>query len=232
MIVAIIPARSGSKRIPKKNIREFLGTPIMAYSVQAAIRSELFDRIVVSTDSDEIAATAERLGAEVPFRRPEQLADDQTPTVKVVQHALAELTREDDDIDYACCLYPASPFILASDLRQAYGLLEAEDADYCVPVTEYPYPIQRAVAIRSDSRLELLQPELIERRSQDLETYYHDTGQFYFGRAHAFAAGLPLLGSRSLALVIPHWRVRDIDWEDDWKTAELLYEALVRRELL
>lgn len=226
MKVAIIPARGGSKRVPRKNIRPFAGRPIIGHSIAVAHASGLFDRVIVSTDDAEIAAVARAHGAETPFVRPPELANDTIGTTPVMQHALRWLDAHEVVVSHACCIYPTAPFIEADDLRAAHDLLTARDARYCFPVTSFPFPIQRAVRIAADGRLAMFQPEHFLTRSQDLEAAYHDAGQFYWGRAEAFLDGEAVFGPGAVPLVIPRWRVQDIDTPEDWERAELLYEIL------
>lgn len=224
MKIAVIPARGGSKRIPRKNIRAFAGKPMIAYAIDAALASAMFDHVVVSTDDHEIAAIATARGAEVPFMRPAELADDLTPTVPVVAHALVACAEFGWHADYACCIYPGVPFIQVDDIRNAFPLLEASGAGYSFPITEFPSAIQRALRRLPDGRMEPIDPRYELVRTQDLEPAFHDVGQFYWGsrqtwltnnRIHSSGAGLP----------IPNWRVVDIDTPDDWNRAELLYTA-------
>jgi N-acylneuraminate cytidylyltransferase len=225
MKLAVIPARGGSERIPRKNIRNFLGRPIIAYSIAAARDSGLFDRIIVSTDDDEIATVAEDYGAEAPFRRPAHLANDHAGTVAVIQHALAWCALDGHSVSHCCCLYATAPFVTPADLQGAHDLLMSSGKDYVFTVTGFDYPIQRALRL-APGGLELLAPEHAETRSQDLEPTYHDAGQFYWGRSAAFAAGVPLFSHAALPFILPHYRVHDIDTEDDWQRAELMYQAL------
>ena len=217
--VAVIPARSGSKRIPDKNIRPFAGKPLISYSVQAAIESGVFDKVVVSTDSDKIAEIAISYGAEVPFVRPAELSDDYTPLIPVVRHAIDTLGLKDGHV---CCILATAPFIQAEDLRNSFGqLTEHSDANFVVPVTTYSFPIQRAFK-EDDGYLALVDPEHQMTRSQDLPERYHDAGQFYWGTVEAFQNN-PWVVSRSLPYQIPRWRVQDIDTLEDWESAEKLF---------
>ncbi len=228
--VAIITARGGSKRIPRKNIRPFLGRPIIAYSIDAALNSGLFDRVIVSTDDVEIAAVARKHGAEIPFMRPAELADDHTGTMPVVRHALQTLQDQGETIHYACCLYPTAPFITPALLQQALSLMLERDSDYAFSVGRFSYPIQRALRQTAEGGVEPITPEHIPKRSQDLEPAYHDAGQFYWGKADAFLKGRPLFSNASVPVVLPDHRVQDIDTEADWKRAEYLYRALLEDE--
>lgn len=226
--VAIIPARGGSKRIPRKNIKAFHGRPMLAHSIQAALDSGLFARIVVSTDDAEIAAVAQAWGAEVPFMRPAALADDHAGTVEVIQHAVSLLRAQGDAFAYACCLYATAPFVTTADLAKGLKLLEAHpDKAYAFTVTDYASPVQRALRLRPDGGVESLYPQFYETRSQDLEPAFHDAGQFYWGRLAAWEQGAPLHATHSLPVRLPRHRVQDIDTPEDWQRAELLYGSLL-----
>lgn len=226
MRLALIPARGGSKRIPRKNIRPFAGRPVIAWSIAAAQASGLFDRIVCSTDDDEIAEVAQAHGAEAPFRRPAELSDDHATTLAVVQHALDWADGEGLAVEALCCIYPTSPFVTGSSLRRAYEQLETSGAGYCFPVARFPAPIQRAIRIGADGRAGMFQPEHFGTRSQDLEPAYFDAGQFYWGRPAAWREGLRMFGPDSAPMEIPLWRTADIDTPDDWARAERLWQAL------
>lgn len=226
MRLAVIPARGGSKRIPRKNIRTFCGRPMIAFSIAAAQDSGCFDRIVVSTDDDEIAALARDLGAELPFLRPAALADDHSTTSAVIRHAIDWFQQRDVDITEACCLYATAPFVRPQDLRDAMARLQSSGCDYVFPVTSFPFPIQRALRITHSGTLAMFQPVHLNTRSQDLPEAFHDAGQFYFGRAAAWSAGRPIFGAGSLPLVLPRHRVQDIDSLEDWARAEWLFKAL------
>jgi pseudaminic acid cytidylyltransferase len=225
MSVAIIPARGGSKRIPRKNIRPFAGRPMICWSIDAARASGCFSRIVVSTDDDEVAEVARSAGAEVPFRRPAELADDHTPTVPVVAHAVRWLRERDPALALVCCIYPTAPLLEPDDLVRARRLLQEQGADYAFSATTFPFPVQRALTRDRDGRIAPMFPEWIASRSQDLPEAFHDAGQFYWGTADAFAAGRPIFGPASVALTIPRFRTQDIDTEEDWTRAELLFRA-------
>lgn len=224
--VAIIPARGGSKRIPRKNIRPFAGKPIIGYSIEAAQASGLFDRIIVSTDDREIAEVAESFGAEAPFVRPAELADDFTGTNAVVKHCLEWLQSQDCPAEYACCIYATAPFVQAEDLRRGFQLLVERGKDYAFSVTSFPFHIQRAVRINRAGCIEAIWPENIMVRSQDLEDAYHDAGQFYWGRANAFINEVTLYSPAAVPCVLPRYRVQDIDTLEDWLRAELMYSGL------
>jgi pseudaminic acid cytidylyltransferase len=227
--VAIIPARGGSKRIPRKNIRPFLGKPIIAYSIEAARDAGMFDRIIVSTDDPEIAEVANAHGAETPFLRPADISDDQTDTAAVVKHTLEWLRTSGASAQYACCIYATAPFVRATDLQEGFNQLAASSKAFAFSVTSFPFPIQRALKLIGDG-VTPFAPEHAETRSQDLEEAYHDAGQFYWGRAAAFLAGLPLFAPSSIPIVLPRHRVQDIDTEEDWVRAEHLFRAIQASE--
>ncbi len=228
MKVAIIPARGGSKRIPRKNIKPFAGKPMIGYAIDAAIESGQFDRVVVTTDDAEIAEIARAHGAELPFMRPAELADDHTPTVPVIQHAIHACNALDWGITHACCIYPGVPFIQAADLASAFDLLEASGGKgYVFPVTPFPSAIQRALRRADDGAVAPFNPEHTLTRTQDLEPGYFDAGQFYWGGAAAWLAGLNI-HANGRAIVLPEWRVVDIDTPDDWERAERLYRAFMQ----
>ncbi|MDA5194711.1 pseudaminic acid cytidylyltransferase [Govanella unica] len=226
MKIAIIPARGGSKRIPGKNVKIFAGRPVIAYSIAAAHATGLFDHVIVSTDDEEIAAIARDHGAEVPFIRPPELSGDHMGTTPVTQHAIRWFQTAGADVSYSCTLYATAPFIRAADVVAAFEILESSGASYSFPVTSFPFPIQRAVRLDDGGRVAMFHPEHRLTRSQDLEPAYHDAGQFYWGRAAAYLADEPVIGAGAVPLVIPRWRVQDIDTPEDWRRAELMYEAL------
>ena len=228
MRLAVIPARGGSKRIPRKNIKSFHGKPMIGYAIAAAIASELFDRVIVSTDDEEIAEVAKERGAEVPFLRPPELSDDHTPTVPVIAHAITACQSIGWDVQEVCCIYPGVPFISTKDLSAAYEQLRATDAHYIFPVTGFPSPIQRALRRLPDGSVSPFQPEYAATRTQDLELGYYDVGQFYWGRASSWLDGLNI-HLNGITLVIPEWRVVDIDTPADWERAELLFESFAKK---
>lgn len=225
--VAVIPARGGSKRIPRKNIREFHGRPMLAWSVDAARGSGVFSRIIVSTDDEEIAAVARACGAETPFMRPADLANDHAGTGQVMAHATRWLQEQGGTPDVLCCVYATAPFIQPADIRRGLEQLQSGDWSYVIAATTYAAPIFRS--FRQDARggLEMFFPEHFPTRSQDLPVALHDAAQFYWGRAQAWLEGRPGLRRDSAAVVIPRWRVQDIDDEDDWRRAELLAPVLL-----
>jgi len=229
MRLAVIPARGGSKRIPRKNIKPFAGRPIIAWSIDAARDSGCFDRIIVSTDDAEIADVARAAGAEVPFIRPAALADDHTGTIEVVRHAIEHESAWRTTQELVCCIYATAPMLVPVDLRAGLETLTAGDANFAVSVTRYPFPIQRAVRVDSRGRLSMFDPDRFATRSQDLEEAYHDAAQFYWGRSAAWLSAATLFGPATAAVVIPRHRVQDIDTPDDWTRAELMFEIQRRR---
>lgn len=225
--VAIITARGGSKRIPRKNIRDFLGKPIIAYSIAAALESGCFDEVMVSTDDQEIAAIARRFGAKVPFLRSALSANDFAGTEDVLVEVLDEYYRRGDIFEYACCLYPTAPFVTTEKLQSGYELLLQAEADTVLPVVRFSYPIQRALKIEH-SRLAMIWPEYLDSRSQDLMPTYHDSGQFYWLKVSQFMESRSLFPVNTVPLEMPESEVQDIDCEEDWKMAEMKY--LILRE--
>lgn len=221
MNIAVIPARGGSKRIPRKNIKSFGGRSVISYAITAAINSGLFEHVLVSTDDEEIASIAKDWGAEIPFMRPVELADDFAATVPVVTHAIQACEALGWQFLYACCIYPAVPFIEVADLRGAFKQLELGHADYCFPVTEFPSAIQRALSKKKSGLMQPLYSEFELTRTQDLEPVYYDAGQFYWGKKEAWLNNQSIHSS-GLGFVIPSWRVVDIDTPEDWDRAERL----------
>jgi pseudaminic acid cytidylyltransferase len=228
MKLAVIPARGGSKRIPRKNIKPFVGKPMIAYAIEAASASGVFDHIVVTTDDAEIAAISAAAGAEIPFMRPPELAGDHTPTVPVVAHAIQACRELGWPVEQVCCIYPGVPLIDAADIAQALVLLELGDTAYVFPVTPFPSPIQRALKRQPDATTRPFHPEYINTRTQDLEPAYHDAGQFYWGSRQAWLDGLNI-HANGKTIVLPEWRVIDIDTPADWERAEALFRALSRK---
>lgn len=226
MKVAIIPARGGSKRIPLKNVREFCGKPIIGWSIEAAFSANIFDRIIVSTDDAGIAEVARSFGAEVPFVRPPDLADDFATTQAVISHAIKWLIEAGNDPSLVCCLYATAPFSQAKDIASAMGMLEASSHDFVMPVTSFPYPVERALVVNGDSELSMLDPAFVNARSQDLHEAFHDAGQFYCGRKDAWLDARSIFSAKTLALPLPRYRVQDIDTLEDWHRAELLFKVM------
>lgn len=224
MNIAIIPARGGSKRIPRKNIKLFDGKPMLAYAIVAAKDSGLFEHIVVSTDDEEIASIAREWGGETPFVRPANLANDYTATVPVIAHGIQACRDLGWVFDYVCCIYPGVPFIQAEDLTGTLAHLTESGADYCFPVTEFPSAIQRALKRMGDGRMQPIYPQYETTRTQDLEQAYHDAGQFYWAKANTWLEN-SRIHSGGVGYVIPNWRVVDIDTPEDWLRAEHMFKA-------
>lgn len=223
--VAIIPARGGSKRIPRKNLKLFDGVPMIVRSIETALTSRLFDEVVVSTDDEEIADMAQAHGAQVPFMRPASLADDFTGTAAVIAHALTEL--HERSFDFACCIYATAPLLQGRFLRQGYEALRTHpDKSYAFSVTGFGFPVQRALTLDEQGALTPLYPQFRDTRSQDLPEAFQDAGQFYWGRREAWLRGDVLFSPKSLPVVLPRHLVQDIDTPEDWKRAEYLYAAL------
>lgn len=230
MRLAIIPARGGSKRIPRKNIKPFCGKPMIAWSIEAALQSGCFDKIVVSTDDVEIAEVARQRGATVPFMRPAELSDDHTGTIPVIRHAIDWFNHQGQTVEQACCLYATAPFVKAKDLCRGLDLLQGNDCDYAFSVTSYAFPIQRAIRLNSEGRVAMFSPEHFLTRSQDLEEAFHDAGQFYWGRAEAWLQGKMIFSPDSLPVLLPRHHVQDIDTAEDWVRAEWLFKAMRAHE--
>ena len=228
MNLAVIPARGGSKRIRGKNSKIFCGKPLIAYSIEAAKKCGLFDKIIVSTDSKHIAETAKEYGAEIPFLRPSNLSDDFTGTVPVVRHAITQMQQLGMNPSYTCCIYATAPFIQVSALKDGFEKLRADDAKhYAFSVTSFPFPIQRALKMQNGGVFPF-SPQDIPKRSQDLEDAFHDAGQFYWGTSNAFLKGIPTFSETSIPIVLPRHLVQDIDTLEDWARAELMYDAYVK----
>lgn len=224
--IALIPARGGSKRIPRKNIKGFCGKPMIAWSIEAALESGCFNRIIVSTDDVEIADVAKHYGAEVPFMRPADLSDDHTGTIPVIRHAIEWCIEQGQKPEQVCCIYATAPFVRAGDIQQGLEILGNTGSDYAFSVTSYPFPIQRAIRITPQGRVAMFNPEQFNTRSQDLEVAFHDAGQFYWGRADAWLSGKMIFSPDSAPVLLPRHRVQDIDTEEDWIRAELMYQSL------
>jgi len=231
MKIAVIPARGGSKRVPRKNIRPFAGKPMIAWSIEAAFASGCFDEIIVSTDDAEIADVARGAGASVPFVRPAELSNDHAGTVPVIKHAVEWAIENGRDVETACCIYATAPFISPADISMASNSLLGSGCDYVFPVTTYAFPIQRAIKINSAKRVEMFDTRYYAVRSQDLEHAYHDCGQFYWGRRDAWLSETPIFSTNAMPIIVPRYRVQDIDTLEDWAYAELLFELLERRGL-
>ena len=226
--IAIITARGGSKRIPRKNIRSFLGKPIMAYSIEAALQCGIFNEVMVSTEDEEIALLAKQYGAKVPFYRSEKTAGDFASTNDVLLEALEEYEKRGERFDVGCCIYPTAPFVTAEKIKSAMEKLLAGDADTLIPVVEFSYPPKRAMVIR-DGLLQFGNLQYIDSRSQDLEKEYHDVGQFYCFKTAAFQENKKLMLGKILPYIVEETEVQDIDNESDWQIAEIKYQAMLRR---
>lgn len=223
--IAIITARGGSKRIPRKNIKEFCGVPILAYSIEAALNAGVFDTVMVSTDDEEIAGVARQYGAEVPFFRSENTSNDYATTNDVLLEVLTEYEKRGADYELACCIYPTAPFVTAGKLKDAVARLLQSDADTLIPVVAFSYPPQRAMIVK-EGRLVFEYPQYLDSRSQDLEPHYHDVGQFYVFRTAAFRKNKKLMVGNILPLVVSELEVQDIDNQTDWEIAEIKYRLM------
>lgn len=229
--LAIIPARGGSKRIPRKNIRELLGKPIIAYSIEAAVNSELFQDIMVSTEDMEIAEVARKYGADIPFLRSEKNADDFAITAEVLSEVLGDYKIRGKVFDYICCIYPTALFVTALKLKETYNIMIEKEADGVIPVVKFGYPIQRALRINLENKLEYIWPENIDKRSQDLGDAYHDAGQFYWIKVASLIKNKSLITSYSLPIIFPAMEVQDIDNEEDWKLAEIKMKRFINEKV-
>lgn len=227
--IAIITARGGSKRIPRKNILPFNGQPIITYSIKAAIESGLFDEVMVSTDDDEIAAVAKECGAKIPFMRSEATSNDFANTEDVLREVIEEYGKRGITFESMCCIYPTAPFISAERLKEAVEKFEASDAETLLPVVRFSYPPQRGLVIKEDY-LVFNQPEFMQSRSQDLEKMYHDVGQFYIMNTEAFLKNGAIMKGKIIPFEIPELEVQDIDDMTDWKLAEIKYQLLKGKE--
>jgi len=226
MNVAIIPARGGSKRIPRKNIKLFHGKPMIAYSIEAALNSGCFDRVIVSTDDEEIAEIARQYGAQTPFIRPAEISDDHATTMDVMQHAIYWCNDQGWNVQYVCCLYATAPFVTASSLLKGLNILQGEECEFVFSATTFPFPIQRAIKLSVDREVSMFSPENEQVRSQDLEEAYHDAGQFYWGKKHAFLTKKSIFSPHSRVVLLPRSHVQDIDTEEDWELAQALFSVL------
>lgn len=223
--VAIITARGGSKRIPRKNIKTFRGKPIIAYSIETALNCGLFDYVMVSTDDDEIAEISKRFGAQVPFIRSKETADDFSGTANVVLEVLSDFKKIEKQFDNVCCIYPTAPFITKQTLEKSYQLLIEKQFDTVFPVCAFSYPIQRALEIKN-SKTSMIWPENLNKRSQDLQQTYHDAGQFYWININSFLKEKKLFTQNTGSIILNELQVQDIDNETDWKIAELKHSLL------
>jgi pseudaminic acid cytidylyltransferase len=230
MRIAVIPARGGSKRIHRKNVKEFLGKPVMGWSIKAARESGLFEHIIVSTDDDEIAEVAQRWGAEVPFMRPAALSNDFAGTIEVIAHATEWCKDKGWSMDAVCCIYATAPFVRQQDLQRGLASLESGPWDYAIAATEFAAPIFRSFQQLDNGGLEMFFPHHFMTRSQDLPRALHDAGQFYWGRPAAWLRGAKIFDRNTVPVFIPRWRVQDIDTADDWLRAELLAPVVMNYE--
>jgi N-acylneuraminate cytidylyltransferase len=226
MNICVIPARGGSKRIKKKNIKLFLGKPIISYSIQTALKSQCFDMVLVSTDDVEIKDIAIKYGAKVPFLRSKSISDDYTPINEVIKDSISWLIDNGYKVDNVCCLYATSPFAQADSISKGLRSLLSSRKSFSVAVTEFNYPVQRAVRIIDKVSIEPMFPKFISMRSQDLEQSFHDAGQFYWGTLSAILNDIDVLSTNSTFVTIPSYMVQDIDTLDDWKRAELMFKVL------
>jgi len=225
MRLCVIPARGGSKRIPRKNIKEFYGKPMIAWAIEVALNSRCFDNVLVSTDDEEIKTVAEQYSAEVPFMRPAGLADDYAGTISVVRHTIRWFDSRGQLPDIVCCLYPTAPFVTAESISTALHQLLKTESEFVFPVTRYPFPIQRAIWIDERRNVQMFDPKMFSKRSQDLNEAYHDAGQFYIGKATTWLKRDELFTSGSSVIVLPRYCVQDIDTVEDWQYAELMFAA-------
>ena len=230
MNIAIIPARSGSKRIPGKNIKEFCGKPMIGWSILEAINSECFDHIIVSTDSHEIAEIANSFGADTPFIRPKNISDDFTPIVTVMKHAISELLNLSYKMTNICCIFATAPFIRSNYIKSGLHQLTNNGCDYVFPVTTFSYPIQRSLIVNTDNTIRMLYPELSHTRSQDLDEAWHDAGQFYWGKFESWIEEKEIFKSNTQILRLPRKLVQDIDTYEDWEYAEALFNSITQKK--
>jgi pseudaminic acid cytidylyltransferase len=224
--IAVIPARGGSKRIPRKNVRPFCGKPMIVWPISAILDTGIFEAVVVSTDDDEIAAVAKSAGAEVPFMRPAELCDDHTATKPVIAHAIRWWEQNRGPLEFCCCAYATAPFLRPEYIRQGFDILQAKpNADFAFSVTSYAFPIFRALEIMENGRVKMCWPENELKRSQDLPDTWHDAGQFYWGRRDTFLGDKGFFSSKSYPVVLPRHLVQDIDTPEDWERAEKMFGA-------
>lgn len=226
MNICLIPARGGSKRILGKNIKEFNGKPIIAYSIEAAIKSGCFDRIIVSTDDKEIAEFANHFGAETPFIRPAELANDFIGTIPVTKHAIQWLKENKCTPDYVCCLYATVPFITANLISESFNKIFKSKFEFIFAVTNYPAPIKRAIKINNQDRVEMINPDHYNTRTQDFEEFYFDAGQLCWGKSYSWEREESVIGPNTSTIILPSYLVNDIDTEEDWRKAEIMYRVL------
>lgn len=226
MNLCVIPARGGSKRIHKKNIKQFCGKPLIVWSIEKAIESGCFDRIIVSTDDIEIANIAKNNGAEAPFIRPKELSDDYKSTNEVISHAIKFQIKNFKRPSLVCCVYPTAPFVQTKDLKHGLEILKNNKVDYVFSVTTFAYPIQRSFRMTKDQKIEMFWPEYLYSRSQDLEEAWHDAGQFYWGIADSWLENKPIISKNAKVIHLPRYRVQDIDTYEDWERAEWMFKVI------
>ena len=226
--IAIIPARGGSKRIPRKNIKDFLGKPIIAYSIEAALKSGVFDEVMVSTDDDEIASVARHYGASVPFMRSKDTANDYATTADVINEVLTQYENIGKEFDIVCCIYATAPFVTSDRLREAMETLKSNSADSAFTCVEFSYPVLRGLVINCRGSIGMKWPKYKNSRSQDLEKFYHDAGQFYVSKVEAFRKTNGFWGENTIPIVLSELEVQDLDTHTDWALAEMKYQLLNR----
>jgi len=224
--IAIITARSGSKRVPNKNIKDFLGNPMMSYPINEALKSGIFDEVMVSTDSEEYGKIAKKYGAQVPFLRSEETSNDYASTLDVIVEVLNEYKKRGEEFEYFCCIYPTAPLISAKRLKESFEILKNNDIDTVFPMVRFSYPIQRALKINEHGLVEMIWPENGPKRSNDLMPAYHDSGSFYWMKTKAFFEKNAIWTDKTKGIVLSELEVQDIDNQDDWKMAELKYKVL------
>lgn len=230
MNLCVIPARGGSKRILKKNIKEFCGKPIIIWCIEQAKKSKCFDKVIISTDDPKIASIAKNMGADVPFRRPKFLSDDHTDTVPVISHAIKWSIKYYKKPSYVCCLYPTAVFVKSSDLKNGLKILKKTNSFYTFSATNYAHPIQRSFQINANKKLAMLFPKHYKSRSQDLDKAFHDAGQFYWAATDTWLENKPIISKNSTPLCIPRYRAMDIDTIEDWLISEQMFKAIHKKK--
>ena len=231
MNLCVIPARGRSKRIHKKNIKQFCGKPLIVWSIEKAIESGCFDKIIVSTDDIEIANIAKNYGAEVPFIRPKELSDDYTSTNEVISHAIKFQIKNSKRPSIVCCIYPTAPFVQTKDIKHGLEILKINEVDYVFSVTTFAYPIQRSFRMTKNQKIEMFWPEYLYSRSQDLEEAWHDAGQFYWGITDSWLENKPIIGNNTKVIHLPRYRVQDIDTYEDWERAEWMFKVINKQKI-
>lgn len=226
--IAIIPARGGSKRIPRKNIKDFLGKPIIAYSIETALESGLFDEVMVSTDDEEIAEISQKYGAKVPFMRSEENSHDHAGTTGVLLEVLNNYNSLERNFEFGCCIYPTAPLVSVNFLQKGFYLLMNSNYDSTFPIVKFSYPIQRALRICEDNKIEMVWPQNRKKRTQDFEKSYHDAGQFYWFNVNNLKKKQSLFTNNMTGIEVSELAVQDIDNESDWKIAEIKYQLLIK----